>query len=177
MNQDFDQPQDDAWDDEDYVSKNQLKRESTALQKLGEELVALRPSELAKVPLDEELADAIDLAHRLESKREAKRRHLQFIGRLMRNRDIAAIEAAMDEIRNRHIGANLRHHKLEQWRDRLLAEGDDVINELLALNHELDRQKLRQLVRQAKKEQEQGKAPSAFRELFKYLRDGLEDQI
>lgn len=176
MSQMFDDPHHEEWDD-DYVSKSHLKRESEALQQLGEELVALKPSELERVPLDEELADAIDLAHRLAGKREARRRHLQFIGRLMRNRDISDIERAMDEIRSRHNSTNLRQHRLEQWRERLIAEGDDAINELLGQYHQLDRQKLRQLCRQAKKERQDNRPPAAFRELFKYLRSELDEEL
>lgn len=172
----FDESAHEEWED-DYPSKSQLKRESEALQALGEELVNLKPSELAKVPLDEELADAIDLAHKLQSKREAKRRHLQFIGRLMRSRDITEIEQALDVIRSRHAAGNARMHKLETLREKLIAGGDEAINALLAEHRDLDRQKLRQLVRQANKEQETGRSPAAFRELFQYLRDALEDVI
>ena len=77
MQNQFDGSPADEWEDEG-PSKSQLKRESEALQELGEELVNLKPTELAKVPLDETLADAIDLAHRLRGKKEAWRRHLQF---------------------------------------------------------------------------------------------------
>lgn len=163
--------------DEDYVSKSQMKRESEALQQLGEELVSLKPTELAKVPLDEELQDAVELGQRLQGKREALRRHLQFIGRLMRSRDISDIEKAMDEIRSRHQSSNVRLHKLEQWRERLIEEGDPAINELLGQFHELDRQKLRQLSRQARKERLDNRPPVAFRELFQYLRGEIETRL
>ncbi len=177
MSHTFDDAHDhDEWD-EDYVSKSQMKRESEALQRLGEELVNLKPTELAKVPLDEELQDAIDLGHRLQGKREALRRHLQFIGRLMRSREIGDIEKAMDEIRSRHQGSNVRLHKLEQWRERLIEEGDSAINELLGQFHELDRQKLRQLIRQARKERQDNRPPAAFRELFQYLRGEIESRL
>lgn len=175
MSHQFEQEPHDEWDDE--PSKTQLKRDSEALQDLGEELVNLKPSELAKVPLDETLADAIDLAHRLRGKKEAWRRHLQFIGRLMRSRDTTEIEQAIDVIRSRHVAGNARMHKLEQLREKLIVQGDEAINELVAQFHDLDRQKLRQLVRQANKERLENKPPAAFRELFQYLRDELENQI
>ena len=176
MTNQFEQQQDDEWED-DLPSKSQLKRDSDALQELGVELVNLKPTELAKVPLDEELADAIDLAHRLRGKKEAWRRNLQFIGRLMRSRDIAEIEQALDVIRSRHVAGNARMHKLELLREKLIEQGDDAINELLEKHHELDRQKLRQLVRQAKKERLENKPPAAFRELVHYLRSELEEII
>ena len=176
MNNQFDQQHDDEWED-DLPSKSQLKRDSEALQDLGEELVNLKPSELAKVPLDEELADAIELAHRLQGKREALRRQRQFIGRLMRSRDLEPIELALAQIRSQHAAGNARMHRLEQWRERLLTGGDDAINALLAEYPLLDRQKLRQLVRQARKEQETAKPLVAFRELFQYLRSAMEETL
>ena len=176
MQNQFDGSPADEWEDEG-PSKTQLKRDSEALQELGEELVNLKPTELAKVPLDEELQDAIDLAHRLKGKREAWRRHLQFIGRLMRSRDTTEIEQALDVIRSRHVAGNARMHKLEQLREKLIEQGDGAINELLGQYRELDRQKLRQLVRQAQKERQEQKPPVAFRELFQYLRNELEEVI
>ena len=80
-------------------------------------------------------------------------------------------------IRSRHVAGNARMHKLEQLREKLIAQGDEAINELVAQFHDLDRQKLRQLVRQANKERLENKPPAAFRELFQYLRDELENQI
>lgn len=166
----------DEWDD-DYVSKSELKREATALQKLGEELVNLKPAELERVPLDEDLIAAIETGHKLKGKHEALRRHLQYIGKLMRNRDVDAIKQVMDEIRSRNNSTNARLHKLEQWRDRLLSEGDAAINDAMGVCHTLERQKLRQLIRQAKKEQEANQPPVAFRELFKYLREHMDDVL
>ncbi len=166
----------DEWDD-DYVSKSELKREATALQKLGEELVNLKPAELERVPLDEDLIDAIETGHKLKGKHEAFRRHLQYIGKLMRNRDVDAIKQVMDDIRSRNNSTNARLHKLEQWRERLLSEGDEAINDAMGVSHTLERQKLRQLIRQAKKEQEGNLPPVAFRELFKYLREHMDDVL
>ncbi|ATG75257.1 hypothetical protein CGX12_07210 [Zobellella denitrificans] len=162
-------------DDEiEWVSKSEMKRESHALQQLGESLVKLKPSELAKVPLDEELQDAIALAHRLGNKREALRRHLQFIGKLMRSRDVSAIQEALAAFDHKSAVANAHFHKLELWRDRLIKEGDKGVDALLAEYRELDRQKLRQLARQGRKELAAGLPPKAYRELFQYLKQQLE---
>lgn len=176
MQNQFDGIPNDEWEDEG-PSKSQMKRESEALQDLGEELVNLKPTELAKVPLDEELQDAIALAHRLKGKREAWRRHLQFIGRLMRSRDIEQIEEALSIIKMRHSTVNARLHRLEQWRERLITEGDSALNELMSQFHELDRQKLRQLIRTANKERELNKPPVAYREMYQYLRGEIEDLL
>lgn len=161
-------------DDIEWVSKSEMKRESHALQQLGMDLVRLKPSELAKVPLDEELQDAIALAHKLGNKREALRRHLQFIGKLMRSRDVSAIQEALAAFDHKSAVANARFHKLELWRDRLIREGDKGVDALMAEFHGLDRQKLRQLARTGRKEQAAGLPPKAYRELFQYLKENIE---
>ncbi|MDP4536579.1 ribosome biogenesis factor YjgA [Alkalimonas collagenimarina] len=158
------------WDeDEELKSKTQVKREMEALQKLGEELISLPPTLRAKIPLDEELQDAIILADKLSKKREALRRHIQFIGRLMRSRDIEPIEQALAVIRNTNQAATRKFHLVETWRDRLLAEPDSL-TEFVADYPEVDVQQLRQLLRQAKKEQEKEQPPKAYRELFQLLK-------
>ncbi|MGL5949445.1 MAG: ribosome biogenesis factor YjgA [Aeromonas sp.] len=170
-------PDDNEWEDWG-PSKTQLKRDAEALQKLGEEIVNLSATELEKVPLDEELSAAVALGRRLKPKKdESYRRHLQFIGRLMRSRDTADIDEAMSVIKMRHSTVNARLHRLEQWRERLIAEGDSALNELMAQFHSLDRQKLRQLIRSANKERELNQPPAAYREMYQYLRGEIEDQL
>ena len=163
--------------DDDYVSKTGLKREAAALQKLGEELVNLKPAELERVPLDEDLIDAIAMGHKLKGKHEALRRHLQYVGKMMRNRDTTEIKNVLDQIHSRNNSTNARLHKLEQWRDRLLSNGDDAINAVIGECHTLERQKLRQLISRAKKEAAANQPPAAFRELFKYLREHMDEQL
>ncbi|MDP4529053.1 ribosome biogenesis factor YjgA [Alkalimonas delamerensis] len=158
------------WDEDEVLkSKTQVKREMDALQQLGEELVALPPASRAKVPLDEELRDALLLADKLAKKREALRRHIQFIGRLMRSRDIEPIEQALALIRNTNQAATRKFHLVEQWRDRLLTE-KDAVTAFVAEYPEVDVQQLRQLIRQAQKEQQKQQPPKAYRELFQLLR-------
>ncbi len=85
---------------EERPSKSQRKRDMIALQKLGESLLKLTPDKLARIPLDESLHDAILVAHSIKS-HEARRRQLQYIGRLMRNVDPAPIEKALEKIKNK----------------------------------------------------------------------------
>ncbi len=110
-----------------------------------------QPQRAGEDPLDEELAEAVELGRKLKKKDESFRRHLQFIGRLMRSRDVEPIVEALSIIKNRHSTVNARLHRLEQWRERLINEGDSALNELMSQFHELDRQKLRQLIRTANK--------------------------
>lgn len=159
------------WEEEEeiiWVSKTEMKRDMEELQKLGEELVELKPSVLEKFPLSEDLAEAIKDAQRF--KNEARRRQLQYIGKLMRFEDPEPLQAALDKVRNKHSQATAQLHKLEQLRERVVEQGDDAINEVMELYPDADRQRLRQLARQAAKEQKAGKPAKAYREIFQILK-------
>ena len=159
----------DTWDEEEGKSKSQIKREMHELQKLGEELVALSAAARAKIPLDDELQDALQLADKLGNKREALRRHIQFIGRLMRTRDLEPIEQALALLRNTNQAATRQFHKVENWRDKLITDSD-AGTEFIAAYPEVDVQQLRQLIRNAKKEQEKQQPPKYYRELFQLIK-------
>lgn len=159
--------------EDDFKSKSQLKREMQALQTMGETLVALPNAQLDQIPLDDTLSEAIALARRLKN-REGKRRQLQYIGKLMRNADTEQIQAKLELFRKDGEAYRRHFHRVEKWRDQLIADGDEAINQLLSEAHYLDRQHLRQLVRQSQREQSQNKPPAASRKLFTYLRDSLE---
>ncbi|MDA0152941.1 ribosome-associated protein [Vibrio sp. Makdt] len=164
------------WEPEEeiiWVSKTEMKTDMEALQKLGEELVTLKPSVLEKFPLSEDLALAIKDAQRF--KNEAKRRQLQYIGKIMRNIDPEPIQAALDKVRNKHSQATAELHKLEQLRDRIVEEGDAAISEVMEMYPEADRQRLRQLARQANKEKKANKPAKAFREIFQTLKELKQD--
>ncbi|MGF1733111.1 ribosome biogenesis factor YjgA [Photobacterium kasasachensis] len=159
------------WEEEEeiiWVSKSEMKRDMEALQKVGEELVELKPNALAKIPLDEDLLEAVKDAQRF--KNEARRRQLQRIGKLMRQVDVEPIQAALDMLRNKHSQATVALKKLEQKRDKLIENGDSMINAIMVDHPDADRQHLRQLVRQANKEKAQNKPAKAYREIFQYLK-------
>ncbi|MFT7267114.1 MAG: ribosome-associated protein [Porticoccus sp.] len=151
-------------------SKSALKREMTNLQKIGEKLISLSSGKLAKIPMPEELLEAVMLARRLKN-REGKRRQMQYIGKCMRSADSQKITAALESFDHQSEGFRQEQQRLEQWRDRLIAEGDRAISELMLESPEIDRQHLRQLIRQAHKEVMKNKPPAASRKIFLYLRD------
>ncbi len=153
-------------------SKSQLKREMEHLQKLGGELVKLQAETLERFPLADDLRNAIAEYHRVKG-HEAVRRQLQFIGRLMRNEDGVAISKALAQVRSGSLEEKRRLHLAEQWRNRLLEEGDPALGELLDKHPGADRQQLRQLIRSAALEHERGKPPAASRKLFRMLREIL----
>jgi len=164
------------YEEEQYVSKTQRKIESEEKQKLGLTLVGLTDANLAKVPMDEELEDAIQVARKINKKKDGYRRQLQFIGKLLRSRDLAPIEQALDKIQSRHAENNAHFHQLEKYRDSIVSGGDQAIQHLLNEHPHLERQTLRQFYRQIQKERANNAPPKAFRALFQYLKDELEDQ-
>lgn len=161
------------WTDEQeeiiWVSKSEIKRDAEALKKLGEKLVELTQANLDKVPLDETLLDAVNLARK--SVKEARRRQLQFIGKLLRSADVEPIQEALDKIENKHNQQQAMLHKLEHLRDDLVEQGDDILVRFFDDYPQADRQHLRNLVRAAKKEKELNKPPKAYREIFQYLKE------
>jgi ribosome-associated protein len=159
----------DSNDAADRPSKTQKKREMSALQDLGTALVELPAERLAKIGLPEALHLAVRDAQRFTA-HEARRRQMQYIGRLMRETDPAPIQAALDEVRGISAAAIAAQHRLERLRARLI-EDEQVLGEIAAAHPGADLQQLRQLRRNALKEQQADKPPRAYRELFRLLRD------
>jgi ribosome-associated protein len=160
----------DVNEEDEQLSKTQIKAQMVAMQKLGESLVHLGQSSLAKVPMEEVLLDAVMLARKILRKKEGYRRQLQLIGKIMRNVDVAAIEQALNNIKSAHKKLNDAFHGIEILRDDILQQGDSKIESTIADYPLLDRQKLRQYVRQANKQQAENKPAKASRELFQYLK-------
>jgi ribosome-associated protein len=161
------------WEDEDqeeiiWVSKSEIKRDAEDLKQLGEKLVNLTKANLTKVPLDDSLKDAIELAQRLQ--KEARRRQLQYIGKLLRSIDAEPIREALEKIENKHNQQQAMLHKLEILRDELVAKGDVALTDLLNEYPSADRQQLRNLIRAAQKEKEQNKPSKAYREIYQILK-------
>lgn len=153
-------------------SKSQLKRDMHALQSLGETLVKLPLEQFNKIDLPENLHDAVIEARRIQH-RGAHKRQLQYIGKLMREVDAKPIQQQVETLQGQSREAAQILHRIEAWRDKLLEEGDPALEVLLGEYPEADRQYLRQLLRNAKKELKENKAPKSARSLFHYLRDLL----
>jgi ribosome-associated protein len=153
-------------------SKSRVKREMLALQKLGEALMDLPEHELRALPLPENLREAIELARSL-SKRGALYRQKQYIGRLMREVDTEAIERAVASTHERRLAEARDFHHIESWRDRILADGESAVDEFLMRHPNADRQRLRALLRQARRARVEADSRRARRTLFRYLREIL----
>ncbi|WP_282040425.1 ribosome biogenesis factor YjgA [Halomonas alimentaria] len=157
-------------DNDERPSKSQLKREMQALQTLGEQIIAMTPGERACFPLSDDMLAAVEETTRIRS-HEGRRRHMQYIGKLMRREDLKAIRAVHDEIEQESMRRDHAFHRLEKWRDRLVDEGDAAVEAFVADYPDADRQALRQLIRNAQREREKGKPPASARKLFKLIRD------
>ncbi len=150
-------------------SKSSRKREMHALQDIGRQLVELSPERLRKVPMPEELYDAVRDAQRF-TKHEARRRQLQYIGKLMRAIDPAPIQAQLDAFNGVSAAEVAKQHRLERLRSDFI-EDEKVIAAIAEAFPGADLQYLRTLRRNTLKEREQNKPPKAFREIFRVLRD------
>lgn len=153
-------------------SKSQRKREMHARQDVGESLVALEPARFrelsAECALPEPLVEAI-VAARSITAWGARKRQLQYVGKLMREVDPAPIERRLASWAQGQAIDTRRQHALERWRERLLAE-PAALDELAALHPGLDRPRFRALVARCQAERERGEPPRAFRELFRELK-------
>jgi ribosome-associated protein len=157
-------------------SKTAVKKEMQALQNLGEQLVKLSNNELAKIPIhDEHLREALTTARRLTS-REALRRQLQYIGKLMRGIDLTEIEAGLAKRDEGQRELARAFHRLEELRDDVVELGLPGIEKVIAQFPDADRQRLRTLILQIGKDAKANKPPAAKRKLFQYLKELQEHQ-
>lgn len=164
----------------DAPSRTEQKRESTELQKLGEDLLHLRADALAALDLSDKFRDAIIDARKITNF-EGKRRQLQFIGKLMRQLEAPALDAMRAAVGEQHGGASRDSaslHLAEQWRDRLIAD-ESAFGEWLAQHPGTDGQQLRSLIRQARRDakpERPGEAlrhGRAYRDIFIAVRERL----
>ncbi|WCM94770.1 DUF615 domain-containing protein [Acidovorax sp. NCPPB 2350] len=169
------------------ASRTDLKRESDALQQLGQDLLTLRADLQARLQLPDKLLDALAEARRITNF-EGKRRQMQYVGKIMRQLDeatVAAARAALDEQHNGSAAEKLALHEAEQWRERLIAD-DAALPLWMERFPRTDTQQLRALVRQARKDappadkaaESQGLAPRkgrAYRELFQLVREQMDE--
>ena len=154
-------------------SRSQNRREALEVLALGEKLVELTAAQLARLPIPADLLEHIEYSKRITS-HGARKRQLAFLAKQMRREDDATLDAirdAMEANSETSKRAVALMHRIERWRERLLAEGDAALAELLDEYPDADRQALRTLVRNALAEKARNKPPRAFREIYQALRD------
>jgi ribosome-associated protein len=164
----------------DDATRTDLKRESTELQKLGEDLLTLRVELMTRLALPEKLTEAVAEAKRI-SNFEGKRRQMQFIGKLMRKLEATQLDGIRTALIEQHTPSALETqtlHQAEMWRDRLVSE-DDALGQWITLSPSTDSQQLRALVRQARKDAKPEKPGAAvrhgraYRDIFQIVRAQL----
>ncbi len=154
----------------DKPSKTTLKRESVALQKMGAELAALSATQLQALDLPEILLRAVTEASQMPAK-GARKRLLKYVGGLLRDMDVDSITEKLAKLNSQSVHSAREHHQVEDWRDRLINQDDKVLTDFLSEYPDVDRQQLRQLVRNAKKELQLQKPPRYARQLFRFLKE------
>lgn len=164
-------------DDENEISKSQRKRDADAVRDLGAHLAELGASELATIPVPEDVLSAIKELNRLKA-HGARKRQLGFLAKRLRQVDTDPIEEALEKLRQ-VARANTRNlHLIEQWRDSLLGDSSqesakEALTRFLNDYPHADRQRFRHLQRQALTQRSQQRPPAAARELFKAIRDTI----
>ncbi|BAN23785.1 ribosome biogenesis factor YjgA [Caballeronia insecticola] len=156
----------------DRPSKSQLKRDMHALQELGEALIALPKDALKRMPMPENLGDAVRAARRITD-HEGKRRQVQYVGKVMRSLtedEVGALRTALDTQRGVNKSETARLHWIERTREQLLAD-DAALTEFIRKHPGVDPQEGRTLIRNARREREQQKPPRYFRELFQWIKN------
>ena len=152
------------------LSKTKRKQAMDELQDLGEELVTLSTDRIKKINIPEDLRDAVRAAQRMTRHDEARRRQMQYIGKLMRNVEVEPIREALALVRGESASETAKLHRLEQLRSTLLAD-EKVLHEIATRYPSVDLQHLRSLRRAAVKEHEQNKPPRSYRAIFQLLKD------
>ncbi len=158
--------------DQARPSKSARKRAIAALRSLAAQMTRLSDAELQRLGVNESLRDAIQQARALKPS-GARERQLKHCVKFMDSEELSAVRTYIEDQQSRRVAANRRMHEIEQWRDRLIGQGDRALDTLLGTRPDLDRQHLRRLCREAIRERETGNPAGAGRRLFRYLRDVL----
>ena len=152
------------------VSRSEMKRDAHALRALGEKLAALKPGQLEKFPLQGRIIDALGESKRITS-HNARKRHFGFIGKLLQEQDVDAIQQQLELLDSGSDEYNRQFHILERWRERLLNDGNEAVSGFVEAYPETDVQHLRQMVRNILKEKSEEKKAVQSKKLFRFLRE------
>ena len=162
--------QDTGINEQEEISKSQRKRDLHELKMLGIDLLEFSDDALRQMSMPDTLLEALRTAKRINSN-SARKRQLQYIGKLLKETDVTPLREAVEDRKHQHATHTREFHQIEELRDKLILEGGSALPDVLALFPRTDRQHLRKLVRQARREQETRQPPRASRLLFRYLRE------
>ncbi len=155
--------------DDDFTSKSQRKRDAKKILDLADTLVNMSKHQLKKLPLEEQVLSSITETKAIRSN-SARKRQLLFLAKQLRDIDLSSLINTLDAESNLNREQHGRFHCIEHWRDHLIEQGDTALNELMK-THQCDRQQMRQLIRNAKKELQLSKPPASARLIFRNLKE------
>ena len=151
-------------------NKSARKRELRTLQGLAESMSTLSRGQLEQLDVEPGLIDAL-MQLREMPRSGARNRHLRYCVKQLDGDDLDQVRAFLEDQRSQRVSINQAFHAVEQWRDRLIAEGDGALQQLIEAYPKVDRQQLRALWRDAVREEDKGKPAGAARKLFRFLRE------
>ncbi len=157
---------------DDYRSKSEQKREIQEITKLGKRLLEIPKDKLITYPLSETSIKAILEGKRITSP-IGRNRQIKYIGKLLRSEDMDAVQEQLDILDQEKLLENRKFHDLEAWRDSLITDGNSALTDLLNEYYHLDRQHLRQLIRNAINEEKRNQPPKSKRLIFQYLKENI----
>ena len=160
-------------DEDDFISKTRRKKQMHELQQVGAELVALSPEQLARIEMPESLREAVEDARRF-TRHEARRRQIQYIGRIMRDIDAGPIVEQLAALTAPSKRQTALFHVAERWRQELLADGS-ALERFVKEFPEADPHRIRSMVDEAREEKRASRPPRRFRELFHVLSAIVQD--
>ena len=157
----------------EIVSKSEMKREMERLQQLGKRLTELNTSQWQTLTISDVLHAALVESKRLKN-HEAKRRHMQYIGKLMRDENWELIQQQVDLLDPSSEAYGRRIGQMEKWRERLIKDAK-AMNAFIDEYPDVDRQHLRNLVRNASKEMagDEPKPGSGYKKLFQFIKETM----
>ncbi|MEZ5491344.1 MAG: ribosome biogenesis factor YjgA [Gammaproteobacteria bacterium] len=163
-------------DGSELTSKTRRKKEMHALQAVGTRLVEFPESRLAQLPLSEKLRTAIREYKRLPNSHEARRRQIQYIGRLMRDHELDQIEQQIDQALAPPRETARQKKLIQSSCDQVLMGGDPAITRLIEQYNDLDRQTLRRFYldyQKAERLAAEQESEILRKKLANYLKDRL----
>lgn len=157
--------------EEELKSKSEVKREMHKLQDFAQSLIEMSKHQRSRLPLSDDIKDAMILADKISNKHEALRRHIRHTARILLETDLEPIHHAIEVMANKHQQETAKFVRLESLRDELIEQGNDAVEGLISEFPSIERQKIKQLIRHAAKEKKAEKLGKHYKNLFTYLKE------
>jgi ribosome-associated protein len=157
--------------EDELKSKTEIKREMHQLQDFAQRLIEMSKHQRSRLPLSDDLKDAMVLADKITNKHEALRRHIRHTAKILLETDLEPIYQAIEVMANKHQQETAKFIRLEALRDDLITQGNNAVEALITAFPNIERQKLKQLIRNAAKEKKAEKLGKHYKNLFTYLKE------